>query len=79
MMTKDTESRIFFFLKKLLFLLEDKDYGNHLFRQENFSHFAREFRSYLLLFFVSKYIDLILIRNTEHMNLNSLPENEGLN
>ena len=39
MMTKDTESRIFFLLKKLAFLLEDKDYGDHLFRQENFKDF----------------------------------------
>ena len=39
MMTKDTESRIFFLLKKLAFLLEDKDYGDHLFRQENLKDF----------------------------------------
>ena len=82
MMIKDTESRILFFLKKLLFLSEDKDCGDHLFRRENFLDFlifVRELQTYLLLFFVCKYIGLLLIKNTEHMNLGSLPENEASN
>lgn len=53
-MMKETENRIFLFLKKMLFLLEDKDYGRHLFRQESsldILFFTREFQTYFMLFF----------------------------
>lgn len=82
MMIKDQKVGYSFFSKNCFFLSEDKDCGDHLFRQEkvlDFLIFARELQTYLLLFFVCKYIGLLLIKNTEHMNLGSLPENEASN
>lgn len=75
-----------FFLKKMficLFVcLEDKYYGDHLFRQF-FSFLQQNFKPTLCSYFspqwISKDIDLLLIKNTEHMNLGCLPENAASN
>lgn len=47
-----------------------------------FSFLQQNFKLHSALFFfqeISKYIDLLLIKNTEHMNLASLPENAASN